>query len=119
MGRATKMIIWLTVLFFILAGIIQMENDGGFGLIPANKVSLGVYNAQEFKQPPKEICKININTASAQELAFLPKIGEVLAERIIEYRKQNGEFTDISQIKDISGIGNGIYMNLKDIICVK
>lgn len=61
---------------------------------------------------------IDINTASAEELDKLPGIGPVLAERIIEYRDINGKFEYRFNIMDVSGIGTGIYNDIKDSIYV-
>ena len=49
--------------------------------------------------------KLNINTASPEELALLPGIGETLAKRIVEYREKIGTFTSLDQLMDVSGIG--------------
>jgi competence protein ComEA len=49
--------------------------------------------------------KININTASAEELETLVKIGPKYAERIIEYREKNGPFEKPKDIMQVSGIG--------------
>ena len=61
---------------------------------------------------------VNINTASADELMELDGIGEKLAERIIRYREANGAFQNRYDIMDVSGIGTGIYDNIRDNICV-
>lgn len=61
---------------------------------------------------------VNINTASADELMKLNGIGEKLAERIIKYREENGAFQNRYDIMDVSGIGTGIYDNIRDNICV-
>ena len=61
---------------------------------------------------------ININTASEDALCSLPGIGSSKAKAIIKYREDNGPFTDISQIMNVSGIGENLYNNIKDLICV-
>ena len=63
--------------------------------------------------------KVNINTASQSELEILNGIGPSLANRIIEYRKKNGEFKSAEEIKNITGIGETKYEGLKDSIVVK
>jgi competence protein ComEA len=62
--------------------------------------------------------KININVAAAAELISLPGIGEVLAQRIIDYRKEHGAFQTIEEIKDVSGIGDAKFNAMKDMITV-
>ena len=62
---------------------------------------------------------ININKATETELETLPGIGASLASRIVEYRKQNGNFSSIEDIKNVSGIGDSKYLNIKDFITVK
>lgn len=57
---------------------------------------------------------ININTASKAELELLPGIGPALAERIIQYREENGYFMSIEDIKNVSGIGEKRFEQLKD-----
>lgn len=63
--------------------------------------------------------KININKATASELATLNGIGPSLSQRIIDYRNSNGPFKDISEIKNVSGIGEKKYEAIKDSITVK
>ena len=62
---------------------------------------------------------ININTATSQQLQELPGIGEAIANRIIAYRNLNGKFEKIEDIKNVSGIGEAKFNNIKDYICVK
>ena len=62
--------------------------------------------------------KISINKASKEELMHLSGIGEAKANKIIEYRTQNGLFTTIEDIKKVSGIGEAIFAKIKDYITV-
>ena len=61
--------------------------------------------------------KININTASKEELMTLSGIGESIANKIISYRK-NTPFRIISDIKNVSGVGDSLYEKIKDLITV-
>ena len=63
--------------------------------------------------------KININTAMESELEEIPGVGESTAKKIIEYRKNNGKFKEIEDIKNVSGIGDSKFENMKEKICVK
>ncbi len=61
---------------------------------------------------------IDLNTASAQELVALPGIGEVRAQAIVDYRARNGPFADVQDITGVSGIGSGIYEQVRDLVTV-
>ena len=63
--------------------------------------------------------KININTATQTELELLPGIGASTALKIIRYREQNGKFKTIEDIKNVSGIGDAKFENIKDKITAK
>ena len=61
---------------------------------------------------------ININTAGQNELMELPGIGESIANKIIAYREENGKFKTIEDIKNVPGIGDSKFANIKDMIKV-
>jgi len=61
---------------------------------------------------------VNINTATQTELESLPGIGPSLALKIINYRKENGKFSSIEELKNVSGIGESKFENLKKYIKV-
>lgn len=66
----------------------------------------------------EESQKININTASIDELDKLPGVGEATANKIVNHRKENGDFKNIEEIKNVNGIGDKKFENMKDLICV-
>jgi competence protein ComEA len=66
--------------------------------------------------PPK--AKVNINTASQADLESLPRIGPKVAQRIIDYRNQNGNFKKIEDIMKVKGIGEKLFAQIKDLITV-
>ena len=61
---------------------------------------------------------IDINAASLQELMELPDIGEVLAQRIIEHREENGPFETTEGIMEVYGISEKRYEKIKDLIYI-
>jgi competence protein ComEA len=62
--------------------------------------------------------KVNINTASESELEGLPGIGQVLAQRIVDYRTQHGPFHSINDLTKVEGIGEKKFASLKDYVTV-
>ncbi len=66
----------------------------------------------------KDKSKININTASVEELDTLNGIGESKAKAIFEYRKSNGDFLKIEDIMNVNGISESIFEKIKDYITV-
>ena len=67
----------------------------------------------------KDSSKININTATLEELDKLPGVGEATANKIISHREENGQFKNIEDIKNVNGIGDKKFENMKELICVK
>ncbi|HEY7216118.1 MAG TPA: helix-hairpin-helix domain-containing protein [Thermoanaerobaculia bacterium] len=57
--------------------------------------------------------KVNVNTADAAQLALLPRVGPSIAQRIVEYRKQNGPFKKAEDLMLVRGIGEKTYDLLK------
>jgi competence protein ComEA len=66
-----------------------------------------------------ETGKVNINTASVEEIAKLEKIGEKYAERIVQYRKENGPFQKAEDITKVKGIGPKTFELNRDRITVE
>jgi len=63
--------------------------------------------------------KININKASQTELETIPGIGPSTALKIINYREENGKFSSIEDIKNVPGIGDAKFENMKNYISIK
>ena len=61
---------------------------------------------------------INVNTATATDLEELPGVGEVIAQAILDYRTENGPFTSVDQLLDVSGIGDATLENIRDLVTV-
>jgi competence protein ComEA len=75
----------------------------GLALVFALVASSGLATAAPAKAAPSG--KINVNTASAQQLTALPGVGEKLAARIVEYRQKQGGFKNVSELMNVQGLG--------------
>ena len=64
------------------------------------------------------IAAVNINTATEQELDSLPGVGPAKAKAIVEYRKANGNFKSVDDIKNVKGIGDKTFDDLKSQVAI-
>ena len=62
---------------------------------------------------------VDINKAGVEELCTIPGIGEARATAIIEYRESSGGFTEIEELKNISGIKDATFNKIKPYVCVR
>ena len=63
--------------------------------------------------------RLDLNTATAEDLQELPGIGEVIAQRIIDYRELCGRFLDPEQLMEVDGIGQAKYEKLRELVTVR
>ena len=121
----------------------ELEDDGTLKLVDAVNAAGGLTdfadadainlaapltNGQHVRIPAKDIFlmpqnisnsdRVNITTADAEQLATLKGIGSALAQRIIDYREQNGAFKSIDEIKNVRGIGYKKFAAFKDKITI-
>ena len=61
---------------------------------------------------------VNVNSATNAELETLPGIGEVIAQAIVDHRTENGPFTSVDQLVDVSGIGDVTLENIRELVTV-
>lgn len=93
----------------IIYDIADIEENGGVSPVIAMNSQINPSNG-----------KVNINTATAQELADqLTGIGPALSQRIVDHRNNNGRFQTIEEIKNVSGIGDKKYEGIKDKITIR
>ena len=87
-------------------------------------LSLGVttLGAQDSRPAPKApdtvMAPVNLNTATATQLESLSGIGPAMAQRIVEYRQQNGGFKKVEELMNVRGIGEASFLKLKALITV-
>jgi len=68
---------------------------------------------------PSAQTKLNLNTATLEELDALPGIGPALAQRILDYRSEHGGFKSVEELKEVRGIGDTLFADLKDLVTVE
>ena len=113
LNKAEKIILVLTLLVLVFTlgvhmGIHRSRDPFTIHTQPRTESTLREDGNDEAKDAPR----ININTADQETLMTLPGIGEVLAGRIIDYRKKHGAFQSIDEITQVEGIGNGIFSRI-------
>ena len=98
------------------------RNDNSSGLAGTNSSSSNssASNSSGLResQSSSRYSIVNINTATQTELETLPGIGPSLALKIINYRNENGKFSSIEEIKNVSGIGESKFEDLKNYITI-
>ncbi|MTD58864.1 ComEA family DNA-binding protein [Amycolatopsis pithecellobii] len=67
---------------------------------------------------PGNPAKLNLNTASVEQLDALPGVGAVTAQRILDWRTQHGTFTSVDQLQEVDGIGPAKFARLRDLVTV-
>ena len=113
--------IWRWVL--ILCGILLVLGGACFWELSAladGDWSVETHRAVELESWfPEEAQRININTASVEQLKELPGIGDALVKRIVEYREEHGFFDSIARLLEVKGIGAKTFQGIQDLITVE
>lgn len=67
---------------------------------------------------PEDEGKVNLNTATEEELCTLPGIGEAKAAAILKFREEKGAFASIEELKEVEGIKDGVFQKVKDLVMI-
>ena len=108
------------LLFFFVSGIVYSHSFYSGKLQMGKPASAEEITAERESNASAEQSadRLNLNTASAQELAGLPGIGRKKAANIVAYREKNGDFSDIVDLMRVSGIGEKTFEKIKAEITV-
>ncbi len=87
-------------------------------LAVALSLSAGATRAADTEAAPATGGKININQATAAQIALLPRVGEKVAVRVVEYRKEHGSFSRPEQLMEVKGVGEKLFLVLKPYVTV-
>lgn len=98
----------------------QTLADGAKLVIPTLEEAAAIEDVEAFGEETAKKAggRININTATKQELCGIPGVGETRAAAIISYRESHGSFAKPEDIMKVSGIKEGMYDKIKESICV-
>ena len=112
--KTEKILLGMTALFLCLLAVLFFRDH------QAALAAMAVETEREVSQEEilPDLRPLDLNTATAEELAELPGIGEELARRIVEYRTEHGPFGDVAELMEVSGIGEGKMDALKDRVTV-
>lgn len=106
------------VFLAFLVGMIICNYEDRYSLLFNPEIILYSQEQMPAKADNPAPGSININTASVKELIVLNGIGEKLAQRIIDYREDNGAFEVSEDIMKVSGISKSLFDRISDKICV-
>ncbi len=103
-----------------ILNLAKVLNDGEKVYIPFAIEELDTNFATKYSTTSTDTTSliVNINTADKETLKTLPQIGDSTADKIIDYRNKNGAFKAIDEIKNVSGIGDKTFEELKDLISI-
>jgi competence protein ComEA len=87
-------------------------------LADGEQIHVGVPSPPEAAQPLAKPAKVDLNSAQLSQLDTLPGVGEVTAQRIIDWRTQRGRFTSVEQLRQVDGIGESRFARLKELVTV-
>lgn len=104
----------------LAGGLTSNADEAAFDETLRIEIGMAIYIAPKFD--PSDVCKeqplpkVGLNSANASEFTQLSNIGQSLADAIITYRQQEGRFTYLEQIMNVSGIGNATFVRIRNYV---
>jgi competence protein ComEA len=86
--------------------------------VPAPSITDAAQLAEASPSPLASDALIDLNTATSEQLQTLPRIGPVMAQRIIEYRQTHGGFTSVEDLMNVKGIGEKTFEKIRPLVVV-
>ena len=112
MKKPQQILIVITVVFIVLLVGLFLGRNMTKAYVPLDQ-ALNTEPQSDSEPTVNNDGKLDINTATRQQLQMLPGVGEVLAQRIIDYREENGDFESIEELMNVSGIGEAKFTAIK------
>ena len=104
-------------LFFAAGFCVGRQQTGGdLRVITKQQPAVEASSSTEESTTAQPSAKLDLNTATVEELVTLPGIGEVLAERIVAYRELHGGFSSIDELSQVEGIGEKRVEAIQDYV---
>lgn len=122
MSKGEKIVLALTAIALCAAAVflaLDARGSGRYSISALPEEAAAVVLRESVQPPPasaETAEKLDLNTASAEELARLPGIGEVRAAEIVRYREENGLFAYPEDVMEVYGIGEGIYNEIREYV---
>lgn len=105
MKKASIILLCVTAAFLVFMGGFLVGRNANRSPITISRVPNPTAATHQVPTTPSQGL-LDINTASHSQLAEIPGIGEVIAQRILDYRQQHGPFTSLSDLTNVEGIGD-------------
>ena len=104
--KERQLLIGITAAFMLFAGGFFLGRGLASPAVVTGRTAPRIQTTSSLEETvPEPVYPLDINSATAAQLDFLPGIGEAIARRIVEYRDSNGPFREVTDLLNVEGIG--------------